>query len=132
MTSSENKNELKSKTAIVIDDDHDVADSFSEYLELKNINVLDRGYNGKDAVNLYQRLRPDVIFLDVMMPDYSGFYALEMIKQIDPSAIIIATTADRTEETENRLVELGASYIAYKPDEIDSTEIFEVKKNDDK
>ncbi len=124
MITSNNKNELKLTTAIVVDDDHDLVDVFCEYLELKNIHVLSRGYNGKDAVELYQRFRPDVVFLDVMMPEYTGFYALEKIKQINPDAKIIMTTADQTEETENKLVELDASYVAYKPIALDSMKIF--------
>ena len=120
MITSGNKIEFKPTTAIIVDDDHDIVDTFSEYLELKNIHVLGRGYDGKDAVELYQRFRPDVVFLDVTMPDYNGFYALEKIKQINPDAKIIMITSDLTEETENKLVELCASTIVYKPLELDN------------
>ena len=127
MMTSDNKNELKPTTAIIVDDDHDLVDVFGEHLELKNIRVLGRGYNGKDAVELYQRFRPDLVFLDVKMPDYTGFYALEKIKQINPDAKIIMVTADLTEETENKLIELQASYIAYKPIALDNLKIISAK-----
>jgi hypothetical protein len=45
-------------TAIIIDDDHDTVDVFKEYLELKNVHVLGKGYNGKDAIALYRQFRP--------------------------------------------------------------------------
>ena len=128
MITSDNKNDVKPTTAIVVDDDHDIVDVFCEYLELKNVSVLGKGYNGKDAIEMYQKFRPDVVFLDVMMPDYTGFYALEKIKRISPDAKVIITTADQAEETENRLVELDASYIVYKPIELYSMKIFGVKK----
>jgi len=119
MITLENKKE-NSTTAIVVDDDCGMVETFCEYLELKNVHVLGKGYNGKDAVELYQRFKPKFVFLDVTMPDYNGFYALEKIKQINPDAKIIMITSDLTEETENKLVELCASTIVYKPLELDN------------
>lgn len=105
--------------AIVIDDDFDTVEVFCEYLELKNIHVLGKGYNGKDAVDLYKKLNPDVVFLDVLMPDYDGFYALEKIRQVNPKAHVIMVTASLTAQTEDKLEELNASAIIFKPYEID-------------
>jgi len=105
---------------IVVDDDVDTVEVFCEYLEIKDITVLGRGYNGKTAVELYERLRPDIALLDVMMPEYDGFYALENIKQINPNAKIIMVTADLTVDTEKKLKSLNASAVIYKPYEIDS------------
>ncbi len=105
-------------TAIVIDDDIATVEVFAEYLAIKGIQVLEKGHNGLDAVNLYQKLKPDVVFLDVMMPKYDGFYALEKIKQADTNAKVIMVTADLTAETEKRLKELNASAIIYKPYDI--------------
>ena len=105
--------------AIVIDDDFDTVEVFCEYLELKNIHVLGKGHNGKDAVDLYKKLNPDVVFLDVLMPDYDGFYALEKIRQVNPKAHVIMVTASLTAQTEDKLKELNASAIIFKPYEID-------------
>ena len=74
---------------IVVDDDVDTVEVFCEYLEIKEITVLGRGYNGKTAVELYEKHKPDVALLDVMMPEYDGFYALENIKKINNSYIVI-------------------------------------------
>ena len=43
-------------TAIVIDDDLDTVELFCEHLELKGIQVIGKGYNGKEAVELYQNI----------------------------------------------------------------------------
>lgn len=107
-------------TSIVVDDDFDTVEVFSEYLELKNIHVVGKGYNGKDAVDLYQKLKPDVVFLDVLMPKYDGFYALEKIRQLNPDSKVIMVTASLTAETEDKLNELNASSIIYKPYDIDN------------
>ena len=103
------------KTAIVIDDDIDSVDVLCDYLELEGIQILAKGYDGKECVELYQKLTPDLVFLDVMMPHYDGFYALEKIRKHSSSAILIMVTADLTSMTENRLNMLHASTIVYKP-----------------
>ena len=107
------------QTAIVIDDDIDTCDVLTEFLEVKDVQVLDRGYNGKEAVDLYQKHKPDLVFLDVMMPEYDGFYGLEKIKQLKPAAHVIIVTVDLTAETYNRLKSLRSSAIIYKPFDIE-------------
>ncbi|MDE1863543.1 MAG: response regulator [Thaumarchaeota archaeon] len=101
--------------AIVIDDDNDTVSFFSEYLEIMGIQVVGRGYDGKNACDLYARLRPDVVFMDVMMPCYDGFYGLEGIKKLDGDAKVIMVTADLTAETEDKLERLEASAVVFKP-----------------
>jgi len=107
-------------TSIIVDDDFDTVEVFSEYLELSDIHVVGKGYNGKDAVDLYQKLKPDVVFLDVLMPDYDGFYALEKIRQLDHDAKIIMVTASLTAQTSDQLKDLNASAIIYKPYDINN------------
>lgn len=103
------------KTTIVIDDEHDNAAVFAEYLSLYNFDVLATGHDGKSAFELYQKLRPEVVFLDLMMPEYDGFYGLEKIKRFDPSAKVIIVTADASEAATRRIALLGAGAVVYKP-----------------
>lgn len=105
-------------TAIVIDDDKDAVSILSESLQLKGIKVVGTGYDGMEALDLYKKLKPDVVFLDVMMDRYDGFYAIEKIRAIDQDAVVIMVTGDVTVETENRLSELKASYVVFKPFDI--------------
>ncbi len=105
-------------TAIVIDDDIDTASVLSEFLQIKGISVIGKGYDGMEAIKMYKKLLPDVVFLDVMMKNHDGFYTLEKIREIEPHAIVILITADVTEETRKRLLALDASSIIYKPYDI--------------
>ena len=52
------------KTAIVIDDDYDTVDTFTELLEEYPITVVGKGYNGKEAIDLYSKHSPDVVFVE--------------------------------------------------------------------
>ena len=106
------------KTALIVDDDIDTCDVLSEYLERENIQVLGKAYDGKECVELYQKLKPDLVFSDVMMPHHDGFYVLEKIRQINPNAIVIMVTGDLTAVTENKLEMMNASEIVYKPFDI--------------
>jgi DNA-binding response OmpR family regulator len=105
-------------TAIVIDDDLDTVELFCEHLELKGIQVIGKGHDGKEAVELYQKMKPDIVFLDIMMPYYNGFYAAEEIQKVEPNAKIIMVTADLTSDTAHKLEELKLPVI-YKPYEFD-------------
>ncbi|MBI5377823.1 MAG: response regulator [Thaumarchaeota archaeon] len=102
-------------SVIIIDDDRDTVDVFVDYMEMLNVNVLARGYCGKDAVELYERYRPDIVFLDLMMADYDGFYALERIRKINPDAKVIIVTADLRRDSELRLSELKPTEVLFKP-----------------
>ena len=91
MSSSENNpQEIK---AVVVDDEEDTLDSICQTLEIGGINVVGKGYDGEQAYQLYKTLSPDIIILDMNMPNYDGGYALEKIKQDYPDAKIIVVTA---------------------------------------
>lgn len=106
------------KNAIVIDDDKDTVRIFSDFLEENHVKVVGKGYNGKDAIDLFKEKTPDVVFLDVMMPDGSGFHAIRKIREIDPDSIIFVVTADSKSTTEKKLEKLKTNAIVYKPFDI--------------
>ena len=80
---------------VIVDDDHDAISTLSTLLEMEGIDVDGKGFDGKDAENLYYELRPDAVLLDMLMPEYDGKYAIKKIKNIDPDAKIIVLTAYR-------------------------------------
>ena len=82
-------------SVIIIDDDRDTVRTLSTLLDMKGISVEGKGFDGKDAVKLYDDLKPDAILLDMLMPRYDGKYAIKKIKEKDPNARIIVLTAYR-------------------------------------
>ena len=79
--------------AIVVDDDEDSQYSICQTLEIGGIDVIGKGFDGEEAYQLYKKLSPDVVILDMNMPNYDGGYALEKITQDYPDAKIIVVTA---------------------------------------
>ncbi len=102
-------------TAIVIDDDRVSIQLFRDILRMMNIQVLASGYDGKDAVRLYKKYRPDIVFTDILMPENDGFFALEEIRKFDSHAKVVAVTADLTNETATKLEKMNISAVIYKP-----------------
>lgn len=103
----------------MIDDDTDTVDVFSEFLELKGIEVVGSGHDGKEAVEAYKKFKPDIVLMDVMMPVYDGFYAIENIRKIEPDSKIIMVTADLSVKTKEKLREMNVSGVIFKPYDID-------------
>jgi DNA-binding response OmpR family regulator len=109
-----------SKSVIVIDDDEDTVRLFSEFLEENGINVIGNGFDGVSAVKLFKETKPDVVLIDLNMPNGSGFYAIKKIQNIDPSAKIIAVTADTSSSTIEKLdkLKIGMIQKPFKTDQV--------------
>ena len=107
--------------AVVVDDDKDTVAIFSEILQSNDIEVVGKGYNGQEAAFLYQKLKPDVIFLDVIMPVYDGIYGITKIREMNPDAVVIITTNQMTINAQIALNKLKPSAVIKEP--IDVNEI---------
>jgi len=95
--------------AVVVDDEKDTLDLFCTLLTSHNINVVGKGYNGEEAVFLFQKLKPDVVFLDVSMPVSDGLYALEKIREINPNAVVFLIVEKMTLNAEMKMNRLNPS-----------------------
>jgi chemotaxis response regulator CheB len=105
--------------AVVIDDDKETIQLFSELLTSNGIKVVGKGYNGQDAVFLFQKLKPDVLFLDILMPVYDGIFALQKIRDIDSKANIIVIYDKLSIGKEIELNRLNPSAIIREPIDVD-------------
>lgn len=102
-------------TAIVVDDDFDTVEVFTEFLSLRNIDIVGKAYDGLEGLKLFEEKHPDVVFSDIWMPDYDGFYLLENLKKNHPESKIIMITADLTQKTSEKLKKFNADSVLFKP-----------------
>ena len=107
-------------SVIVIDDNEDIVYSMSELLEIYGINVVGKGYNGLECVELYNKLHPDAVLLDLMMPEYDGLYALKEIRKIDPKSVILIVTGGTLPSMADEVDTLQPNKIILKPINVDS------------
>ena len=90
-------------SVIIVDDETDITETLSMLLEYEGIHVQGVGKNGKDAVELFSKEKPDFVLTDLAMPEYDGFYAIEKILQIDKFAKIIVISGSITQAMKLRL-----------------------------
>ena len=117
---------------IIIDDDVDAVVALEVYFEESKIDVLGCGFNGKDAVELYKKHNPDVVLLDLAMPEFDGFYAIKNIQKINPKSKIIILTGSVDAESKKKLVGYQINAIFLKPYKITelATMIRTISKSD--
>lgn len=118
---------VKKPTIVIVEDDIDMAEIFEEWAKSADISVLGIGHDGKEAVELFEKHRPQIMVTDLMMPYYDGFYAMENIRKIDPDAKFLVLTADITDVTKSRLMQMKTISLMYKPYDLDDV-INEIKK----
>ena len=102
---------------IIIDDDPFVTGALKILLEANpNITVLASGSNGKEAVSLYRRHRPDILLMDIRMEEMDGLTASEQILQEYPDAKILLLTTFSDDEYISKALLLGAKGYLLKQD----------------
>ena len=102
---------------IIIDDDPFVTGALKILLEANpNITVLASGSNGKEAVSLYRRHRPDILLMDIRMEEMDGLTASEQILQEYPDAKILLLTTFSDDEYIIKALLLGAKGYLLKQD----------------
>ena len=102
---------------ILIDDDQLVTLSLKTILESTgSVQVLATGTSGAEAIALYQQWKPDVLLLDIQMPNGSGLDAGEQILQQDPNARILFLTTFSDDAYIAKALELGAKGYLLKQD----------------
>lgn len=77
--------------AIIIDDEVEAGDALRDSLQLycPSIDIVGYGNNGKSGLELIRKIQPDLVFLDVEMPDLSGFEVLKTIGEINFALVFI-------------------------------------------
>ena len=102
---------------LVIDDDKLVAISLKTILEAdSSIEVTAIGYDGEEAISLYEALQPDILLMDIRMQKVSGLEAAEVILQKHPDAKILFLTTFSDDEYIVKALHLGAKGYILKQD----------------
>lgn len=71
--------------------------------------------NGREALEMVRRHQPDVVLMDVNMPEMDGLKAIELIRQYRPNTACIVLSAERSRETVNEAMKLGVQDYLIKP-----------------
>jgi two-component system KDP operon response regulator KdpE len=99
---------------LIVDDEPEIAELIKPILELKGYTVVSV-QTGQDALDIYPKENPDVILLDLGLPDIDGREVLKNIKLKSPQAKIIIVSGYSDTKTQQELISQGADYFLSKP-----------------
>jgi two-component system KDP operon response regulator KdpE len=105
--------EFDRRRILVVDDEERMVRFIRLNLEHDGFQVSE-AFNGKEAIQKIRDVTPDLILLDVMMPDLNGFEVLETVREVS-SVPVIMLTAKGEEDDRVRGLELGADDYVTKP-----------------
>jgi two-component system response regulator NreC len=102
---------VRDKTTVLLCDDHTL---FREGIKAilrdeQSIEIVAEAENGRDAVAKVQRLQPDIVLMDIAMPDLGGLEATSRILRANPKTKILILTMYEEEEVITRCLRAGAA-----------------------
>lgn len=107
---------------LIIDDSTLIRQRLIEALKRKNKKlIIESAQNAEEAKRQFALFSPDVVTLDVSLPDESGISLLEQFKQCNPSLYAIIFTNYPLSQIKKVCLELGADHFFYKANDFDTT-----------
>lgn len=103
------------KNVLICDDAAFMRMMIKDILSKNGYNVAGEAENGAKAVEKYAELKPDLVLMDITMPEMDGIQALKQIKASDPSACIIMCSAMGQQAMVIEAIQSGAKDFIVKP-----------------
>ena len=93
-------------SVLIVDDHRAFRDSAQALLELDGFEVVATAPDGASGIELVRAIRPDVVLLDIALPDMSGF---EVVEQVEPPTKVILTSSRQSSDFGRRVSTSGAA-----------------------
>lgn len=103
------------KKILVVDDAAFMRTTIKNYLTKAGYEDIVEAGDGQQAVTAYQEQRPDLVIMDITMPNMDGIQALQAIKSGDPGAKVVMCSAMGQEAMVVQAIQLGALDFIVKP-----------------
>ncbi len=104
-----------SKRVLIVDDAAFMRMMIKNVLTQNGYEVAGEASNGQEALVLYEKVKPDLVTLDITMPEMDGIQTLKELLKIDPSANIIMVTAMGQQQLVIEAIQVGAKDFVVKP-----------------
>jgi two-component system chemotaxis response regulator CheY len=103
------------KKVLVVDDTKFMRDILKGILKKKDLEVVGEAGNGREAVEKYKELKPDLVTMDIIMPEMDGIEAVKNIVAFDSSAKILMCSAMGQQALVIEAIQAGARDFVIKP-----------------
>ena len=107
------------KSVLIVDDAVFMRMKLKDILERHGYKVVAEAQNGIEAIEKYKAERPDIVTMDITMPDMDGITALKGIKKFDPDSKIIMCSAMGQQSMVMEAIQAGALDFIVKPFDTD-------------
>ncbi len=102
------------KKILVIDDEEDIRDIICEFCELNGYECV-KASNGKEAIEIFNKEKFDIVFSDIKMPDIDGYEFVKKIKEVNKKIPIVIISGFIDDRTKNKFNEIGIDFYLEKP-----------------
>ena len=106
---------LEEMSVLVCDDSMFARKSLCLYIATLGIKNVYEAADGQQAIDQYKEHKPDIVFMDIVMPVVTGIDALAKIKEIDPGAKVIMASSVGTQNHLKAAIKAGATDFLQKP-----------------
>ncbi len=103
------------KKILIVDDSPLMRFQLTEILEEAGYDVVGEAEDGREGIEKYSELEPDLVTMDILMPGVDGLGALKAIKKRDSDARVVMVTTVRNRDKVLEAVKKGASDYVVKP-----------------
>jgi two-component system, chemotaxis family, chemotaxis protein CheY len=103
------------KKVLVVDDTKFMRDILKGILSKKDLEIAGEAGNGREAVEKYRELKPDLVTMDIIMPEMDGIEAVKKIIEINPAARILMCSAMGQQALVIEAIQAGARDFVIKP-----------------
>lgn len=103
------------KSILIVDDAAFMRMMIKNILSKNGYEIVGEAENGQDAVELYKKLKPDLVTMDITMPEMNGIDGVKAIRGFDPNASIIMCSAMGQQAMVMEAIQAGAKDFIVKP-----------------
>ncbi|CAG0972329.1 Chemotaxis protein CheY [Anaerolineae bacterium] len=100
---------------LIVDDSLFARKNIAKAVEAIGGSVIGEAVNGREAVDKYFELRPDLVLMDISMPEMEGIEALGLIRERDSNAKVVIVSSLNHQELVKKGISLGAKHFISKP-----------------
>ena len=100
---------------MIVDDSNIIRRKIERSTEVENLEVVGTASNGVEALEKFRELRPDVVTMDLTMPEMGGIECVERMVDMDPDVIILVVSALSDKATAIEALKKGANGFLCKP-----------------
>ena len=103
-------------SVLIVDDEPSITQTLGAFFERSGGHIVSAAHTGEEAIALYHRMRPDLVLLDVRLPDMTGFEVLDQLRE--DNAVVIMMTAYGDVPLAVQAMQKGAENFLTKPVEL--------------